>query len=153
MWTMIKNAPSKAKALFLVSLIYVMVGVSYYATADELKPNQPSYQAYRAQFSMFHSLRPWGMLFIVAGLVGMFFACKRGKFYYYGFFSLMLMSVWWAGLFTASLSLTGYTRVVPSILIWIMISVFLYIISAWPEMYTEAELSRELNRLEGELES
>ncbi len=123
---------AKGRALFLAGIMFVMVGLSNVVTAHELNPALPSYQAYEAQFMLVDGLAFWGWLFTLAGVVAIVAAVV--KRYYVGFFSLMLMSMWWAGLFAASLMSTGYTRIIPSIFTWGLISVFLYTISSWAEV-------------------
>jgi hypothetical protein len=133
---MVARVPSpKGRCLFLAGILFIMVGLSNIVTAEEVVPGIPSYQAYAAQFRMVESLVFWGTLFVLAGLWAIF-STFRGK-YYSGFFSLMLMSMWWAGLFGASLLMTGYTRIIPSIFTWGLISVFLYTISSWQEVNNE----------------
>lgn len=133
-WRIItQHIPSpKGRVLLLAGILFVMVGLSNVATADELNPRLPSYQAYEAQFMLVEGLAFWGSLFMLAGVVGVFFAFRRAQ-YYAGYFALMFMAMWWAGMFAASLISTGYTRIVPSIFVWGLISVFLYTISSWQE--------------------
>lgn len=128
-----KAVPSpKGRCLFLAGILFIMVGMSNVVTAEEIQPHLPAYQAYAAQFSMIDGLEFWGSLFMVAGVWAIISVFTRK--YYAGFFSLMLMAMWWAGLFGASLLMTGYTRIVPSIFTWGLISVFLYTISSWQEV-------------------
>lgn len=138
-WNKVINIlPSqKARCLFLAGIMFVMIGWSNIATADELNPRLPAYQAYEAQFMLVKGLEFWGFLFAVAGIVAI-----AGAFidrYPLGFFSLMFMSSWWSGLFAVSLLYTGYSRIIPSIFVWALISVFLYTISSWPEAVEEAK--------------
>lgn len=137
-WKKVTNVlpTQKARCLFLAGIMFMMIGWSNIATASELNPKLPSYQAYEAQFMLVSGLRFWGFLFAVAGVV----ACVTAVLQKYptGFFALMFMSSWWSGLFAVSLAYTGYNRIIPSIFVWGLISVFLYTISSWPEPVEEA---------------
>lgn len=126
-------ASYKQKALALIGVIFIFVGLANFATYHELTPT--SRVAYKAQFLLFSDLRVWGSLFMLAGLIGVVAAFLRQ--YMVGFSAMMLMSTWWGALFVSGLTLTGYIRIIPSILIWFLISVFLYIIAAWPEFPSE----------------
>ncbi len=119
----------KAKALALIGVIFVCVGLANFTTYHELSPT--SRIAYAGQFTLFSDLRVWACFFMLAGAVGIWAAFA--KQYFIGFFAMMLMSTWWGALFIVGLLLEGYTRIIPSILTWILISAFLYIISSWPE--------------------
>jgi hypothetical protein len=119
----------KARALALIGIIFVFVGLANFTTYHELSP--ASRVAYEGQFTLFSDLRVWGCFFALAGVVGIVAAYT--KKYSIGFFAMMLMSTWWGALFAVGLVLSGYTRIIPSILTWILISGFLYIISSWPE--------------------
>lgn len=131
--TMFELIPSpKGRALLMAGIMFIMVGLSNVATADELRPGLPSYQAYEAQFMLVEGLAFWGSLFMLAGVVAVFFSFRRDQ-YYMGYFAVMFMALWWAGLFLVSLITTGYTRIIPSIFVWGLISVFLYTISSWQE--------------------
>lgn len=134
MWSALKGAvvTPRSRALLLAGVMFIMVGLSNIVTANEIHPHLPSYQAYVAQFSMFDGLVWWGSFFMVAGIIAIIASCWD-KYLYVGFFSLMLMAMWWAGLFAASLLMTGYTRIIPSIFTWGLISLFLYTVSAWKE--------------------
>lgn len=122
----------KAQALVLVGVIFVCVGLANYTTYHELTPQ--SRVAYRGQFELFADLRVWGTFFIISGAAAIVAAyCNR---LLVGFFALMLMSSWWGALFVVGLALTGYTRIIPSILTWLLISGFLYTLSSWPEFPT-----------------
>jgi hypothetical protein len=121
----------KARALALAGLTYVFLGGANFATYGELNAGRAEDRYYKAHFSVFEDLRLWAVLFILAGVAGIVCAVKR-KFHQ-GFSVLILMSSWWASMFVVSLLMTGYMRIVPSILIWALVSLFLYILSAWPE--------------------
>ena len=123
----------KGRALFLTGLMFFMVGLSNVVTADEVKPSLPAYQAYAAQFMLVDTLAFWGSLFMLAGTVAIFYSFRRLE-YHIGYFAVMFMAMWWAGLFAASLASTGYTRIIPSIFVWSLISLFLYTISSWQEV-------------------
>lgn len=140
MWSIIRNTPHKAKALFLVGVIYVFLAAANFSTYAELKNGKSDRRYYAAQFSLFNDLRVWACFFGLAGVVAM--VCAVTRRYYAGFFGAMLMAVWWACLFVASFAINGYGRIWPSILMWSLISMFLYIIAAWPEV---PELPKEVN--------
>lgn len=146
MWTVIKEAPHKAKALFLVGVIFLFLAFANFSTYAELKEGRAETRYYRAQFILFNDLRVWAVFFGIAGVVALWASVVHK--YNVGFFATMLMATWWAGLFVASLMMTGYPRIIPSILMWSLISIFLYIIASWPEWVTANELDKELDRLE-----
>jgi hypothetical protein len=127
--TLLHLRSQKAKALCLIGVIFVCVGAANFTTYHELSPT--SRTAYEGQFTLFDDLRVWACFFMAAGFIGIWAALFNR--YTVGFFSMMLMSTWWAALFGVGLVLSGYTRIIPSILTWILISSFLYIISSWPE--------------------
>lgn len=130
---LVAKVPSpKGRCLFLAGVLFIMVGISNIVTAEEIQPHLPAYQAYAAQFMIVEGLEFWGLLFVLAG--GWAIVSVFTRKYYIGFFSLMLMSMWWAGLFGASLLISGYTRIIPSIFTWGLISMFLYTISSWQEV-------------------
>lgn len=131
--TMFELIPSpKGRTLLMAGVMFFMVGLGNVTTANELKPELPSYQAYRAQFLLVEGLEFWGSLFMLAGVVAIFFSFQRDR-YHMGYFAVMFMAMWWATLFLVSLIATGYTRIIPSIFVWGLISVFLYTISSWQE--------------------
>lgn len=121
----------KARALALAGLAFMAIGATNFATYGELNAGRAEDRYYRAHFSMFDDLRIWAIFFMTAGLVGIVCAVKRH--FHLGFSALILMSSWWSSMFAASLLMTGYARIVPSIMIWALVSLFFYILSAWPE--------------------
>jgi Trk-type K+ transport system membrane component len=121
----------KARALALASLSFIALGATNFATYAELNAGRAEDRYYRAHFAVFDDLRIWAVFFMISGVVGLVCAIKRN--FHIGFSALISMSSWWSGMFVASWLLTGYTRIIPSILIWALMSLFFYILSTWPE--------------------
>lgn len=119
----------KSRALALVGLIFLLVGWAQFSTYQELTPQAKL--VYQAQLSIFPDLRIWALTFMLSGILAIVTAVT--KHYWVGFCGLMLVSSWWASLFLASWLINEYSRTWSSILTWSLISVFLYIIAAWPE--------------------
>jgi Trk-type K+ transport system membrane component len=136
----------KARSLALASIIYIFVGATNFSTYVEINAGRAETRYYEAQFSLFSDLRVWAVLFILAGVVG--FVCALKRNFHLGFAALMLMSSWWGSLFAASLVLTGYTRIVPSILTWLLISLFLYLQASWPEYPSEYEVAKKMEEMD-----
>ncbi len=150
MWAVMRCTAHKARSLVVIGIIFLFLSAANFSTYSELKEGRADRRYYEAAFVLCNDLRFWAVLFGIAGLVAIVSAFT--KRYPLGFFATMLMTSWWAGLFAASLLMTGYPRIIPSILMWSLISVFLYIIASWPEMYNVADMEKEAVRLEQEYE-
>lgn len=139
-WTRLTSkVPShKGRVLFILGSVWVLSGVSQIISASAVRPNATSSQIFEAHLRIPGGLVTGGALFILSGLIAVVasFTCR----YYYGFFALMLMSMWWMLLFVGSLIMTGYLRALPSICTWALVSIFLHTLSSWQEAIKPEEL-------------
>lgn len=118
----------RSRALTLLGFIYLLIGLAQYTTSDQL--TGPALKAYKAHLA-FMPISSWGILFVIAGVAALS-AAFLGK-HTFGFFATMYMSSIWCMLFVVSFMLTGYGRIIPSILIWGFVAAIIYVMSAWPD--------------------
>lgn len=120
------NHSKRSRVLEFIGIIYFLSGLSFYLEPAP-KEVPPSYHSHLSLFP-FHT---WGLFFMAVGIisVGAALYMKHAL----GFFLLMGMSVWWSLLFVASYIQMDYPRALNGALVWLMVGIFIWVISSWPD--------------------